>query len=72
MLVLLHGTAGFGVEVHRPGVTVAVRRAPVLRHAQRTGIQAYFACKVFVGVCGGGAVAAAGAVGLVWTVYGAS
>ena len=29
-------------------VTVAVRRVPVLRHAQRTGTQAYFASKVFV------------------------
>ena len=30
------------------GVTVAVRRVPVLRHAQRTGTQAHFASKVFV------------------------
>ena len=30
------------------GVTVAVRRVPVLRHAQRTGTRAYFASKVFV------------------------
>ena len=68
VLVLRHGTVGSGVELHRPGVTVAVRRVPVLRYAQRTGTQAYFASKVFGGVCGE-AVAAAGAVGLVWTVY---
>ena len=51
------------------GVTVAVRRVPVLRHAQRTGTQAYFVSKVFVASAGRrvAAVAAAGAVGLVWT-----
>ena len=36
------------------GVTVAVRRVPVLRHAQRTRAQAYFVSKVSVGVCGPG------------------
>ena len=35
------------------GVTVAVRRVPVLRHSQRTGTQAYFASKVFVVSAGG-------------------
>ena len=34
------------------GVTVAVRRVAVLRHAQRTGAQANFVSKVSVGVCG--------------------
>ena len=36
------------------GVTVAVLHVPVLRHAQRTGTQAYFTSKVSVGVCGCG------------------
>ena len=51
------------------GVTVAVRRLPVLRHAQRTGTHPYFASRVFVVSAGGAVVAAAGAVGLVWTVH---
>ena len=51
------------------GVTFAVRHVPVLRHVQRTGTQAYFASKVLVVSAGRVAAAAAGAVGLVWTVY---
>ena len=49
------------------GVTVAVRRVPVFRHAQRTRTQAYFASKVFVVSAGRGRGVAA--VGMVWTVY---
>ena len=47
------------------GVTVAGRPAPVLRHARRTGTQAYFMLKVFVvSVVGGGG--SRGGVGHVW------
>ena len=69
MLVLRHGTFGSGVEMHWPGCDRCCPSRASSSACQRTGTQAYFASKVFWGVCGEAVAAAAGAVGLVWTVY---
>ena len=51
------------------GVTVAGRAASVLRHARRTGSQAYFVLDVLVVSVFGGGGGGRGGAGYVWTVY---
>ena len=70
LCVLRHGTReALGWRCTGLGVTVAGRAASVLRHARRTGSQAYFVLDVLVVSVFGGGGGGRGGAGYVWTVY---
>ena len=69
MLVLRHGTVDSGVELHRPGCDCCGPTRASSSACPEDRDSGVLREQGVCGVSGGAVAAAAGAVGLVWTVY---